>query len=193
MRHSIVLEFEGYRLRPVSEDDSEFIVQLRNAPHVSGKMGVSAKTADQQNMWLQKYYDDKNDYYFIIEGKQGQPIGTNSVYSIDTINMTGETGRLAFISGYSGSALLCASIMLSDFCFYSLKLKSTYGNIVANNQAVISLNKRVGYQIANYIPKGLKIGDDFVDAIHMVLMAERWNIIRPKLMNLVASFRYLTD
>lgn len=193
MRHNIHLSLNGCFLRPVTEADSGFIVKLRNSKHVCGKMGTSATSEIEQNRWLRKYYYDTTDYYFIVENSYHRSIGTISVYNIDEKNKIAETGRLAFVEDYVGAGLLYSSMMLINFAFDKFMLNRLYGNVVANNKHVISLNKRLGYEVIKLIPNGQKIGENFVDSIHIALTITKWRLVYPKLVMLAQKLKCLEE
>lgn len=172
MRHDISLEGYGIRLRPVTFDDSEFIVTLRNMPHAVGKIGDSATTIDAQKKWLQGYMERQGDYYFIIESRLSIKLGTISVYNINFDDLIAEIGRTVVIPG--SFAVIPASILLIDFCFHQLKMETLVGCVVSTNKEVIRFNQQLGYIITKIVPQELSIGGCYVDMVHIQLTLKRW-------------------
>ncbi len=81
VRHSYVLEGYAFRLRPVEDADARFILDLRQGQPY---MNIGAQTLDEQLHWLQEYYARADDYYFIIETRQGRrPVGTTGLNDFD--------------------------------------------------------------------------------------------------------------
>lgn len=185
MRHNIILEGYGVRLRPVTFDDSEFIVTLRNMPHAVGKIGDSATTIVDQNKWLQKYMERQGDYYFVIESRLGKKLGTISVYNINMDNSTAELGRTVVIPG--SFAVIPASVLLIDFCFQQLKMEMLVGCVVSTNKDVIRFNQQLGYTVTDTVSHELSIGGRFVDMVHIQLTKKRWQEHRDQLVKYAVS------
>ena len=76
-----ILEGRFVNLRPVTKEDAEFILEIRNNPEISKFLPSLNATVDQQQSWIDKQRNDINSYYFIIEDKTKMRIGTTSVYN----------------------------------------------------------------------------------------------------------------
>ena len=121
----------GVRLRPVTIEDAEFILELRNMPHVKGKMGDLNITVEQERNWLSKNIIDPCDYFFIVESLSSIKLGTIGVYDINFETLTAESGRIVIIP--ESLAVLPACILLNDFCFQLLNIKKLIGCILVQN------------------------------------------------------------
>lgn len=182
MRHDIVLEGYGVRLRPVTLEDAAFIVKLRNMPHAVGRIGDSATTAEMQKKWLEKYFSRDNDYYFIVESLSSVPLGTISVYNIDFERHTAEIGRLVMAPGTR--SVLAASILRNDFSFYSLGLDMLIACIVSTNKTVLSYNRKLGAEITHIAHNERIIASSPVDMVYLKLTKETWKKKRESLIQL---------
>ena len=70
-----ILEGRFVNLRPVTKEDAEFILEIRNNPEISKFLPSLNATVDQQQSWIDKQRNDINSYYFIIEDKTKMRIG----------------------------------------------------------------------------------------------------------------------
>lgn len=181
MKHNVILEGYGVRLRPVTLDDADFIVKLRNMPHAIGKIGDSATTTHDQQIWLEKYFERDNDYYFIIESLSCKRLGTIGIYDIDWTKKVAESGRLVILP--DSLAALPSCILLIDFCFHNLKLNLLMGCVVSTNIAVIALNKQLGYSITSESSKRY-INNQTVTMVNIKLSPTKWEATRSKLIKL---------
>ncbi len=136
------LEGKYVTLRSVEESDAEFILSVRNDPRISKYLPPLNVTVEQQRQWIAKQRADKDSYYFLMESPNGEPIGSISVYDIE--GDSAETGR--FCSFGDPAPNVEAAILLTDFCFEKLGLKSIHIWVYEGNKPVLKLNEGLGYQ-----------------------------------------------
>lgn len=134
------LEGKYVNLRSVTEDDAQFILDIRNNPQISKYLPPLNVTVEQQRQWISKQRADKDSYYFIIETPTGNPLGTLSVY--DIVDNHAETGRTCCLGEPYHS--IEASALLTDFIFNILGLDYNTCWVYEDNKAVISLNQSLG-------------------------------------------------
>lgn len=127
-------------LRSVREEDAEFILRLRNNPQISKFLPPLNVSIDQQKAWIAKQRLDNDSYYFIIEDKGFNPIGTISVYNIDGDHA--ETGR--FCSTGDSVQNMEAAVLNDDFIFQTLKLEYLDIWVYKDNKPVLALNQGFG-------------------------------------------------
>jgi hypothetical protein len=70
VRHDLHLVGHAYRLRPVDEQDADFIVDLRRRAGRFLNRGATSR-ADQL-MWLTDYFEREGDLYFVVESTVDQ-------------------------------------------------------------------------------------------------------------------------
>ena len=136
------LEGKYVNLRSVTEDDAEFILEIRNNPQISKYLPPLNVTVDQQRQWIAKQRADKDSYYFLMESKKGEAVGSISVYDIE--GDSAETGRFCSYGDPLYNIETC--ILLNDFCFSTIKLNSVHIWVYEGNKSVIALNKSFGYE-----------------------------------------------
>lgn len=79
-------------LRPVNEEDSEFIVSIRNQSRLSRYISKSAESIEDQRQWIIEYLKRRKigtEYYFIACDLHGNPCGTVRIYNIKEHECTG--------------------------------------------------------------------------------------------------------
>ena len=136
------LEGKYVNLRSVTEEDAEFILDIRNNSRISKYLPPLNVSVAQQRQWITKQRADKNSYYFILETPDLKPIGTLSVY--DIVDNHGEGGRSCCIG--EPFAAVEANVLLTEFMFNTLKLEYTTIWVYEENKPVIALNQSYGYE-----------------------------------------------
>ena len=174
-----ILTGYGVKLRLANADDADFILQLRNMPHVKGKMGDLNISLEKEQAWIQHMIKDPCDYFFIIESMSSKQLGSIGVYNVEWNALRAESGRIVIIP--QSLAALPAWILLHDFCFYSLKLTILDAHTLPTNRAVIDLNKQLGYVPQSTINSNIVIDGKAADSILMQLTNERWGNKRDSL------------
>jgi RimJ/RimL family protein N-acetyltransferase len=174
MRHSIVIEDFGIRLRPVRLGDAPFIVWVRNLDHAKGNIGDSATDIPTQENWLRKQLACDGDYYFLIESSRGIPVGTYGIYDVE--NGEGESGR--WIVRPQVAAAIPSIVLAFEIAFHRLRLDTLRAHTVSTNHRVISLNRKLGFREVKKHPGSQVIDGQSVDLIQFELKAQEWTKIR---------------
>ena len=144
MSSNYILQTEDTRFRPVSIDDAEFIVRLRNQKHARGAIHDTSLDVDKQKQWIKDYLERDNEYYWIMEDLNGNPFGTNSFYHYDANKAQMEQGRWVQMAGFDARVSLSREIVMKDFAFYVLELSKVVGDVVSTNKQVLKYNKFIG-------------------------------------------------
>lgn len=183
-----ILTGYGAKLRLANVDDAEFILTLRNMPHVKGKMGDLDISVEQEKNWLNKNIIDPSDYFFVIETQTKNKVGTIGVYNINKQKSVAEAGRLAVLP--NSLLALPACFMLYDFCFQTLHLSKLYAWVVKSNVKVISFDKMLGYkeiQDDNLKTNLFLRMDNNPQAVYLELDREDWSKKRLKLISILQA------
>lgn len=137
-----VLEGKYVNLRPVVEEDSEFILRLRNDENVSKYLPKLNVSVEQQKVWINKQRIDHDSYYFIFESKEGLPLGTISYY--DIVDNHGESGRVCSVGNATQNVE--ALVLFYDYLFYDLKVEYVTIWVYEENKPVLSLKQSIGFK-----------------------------------------------
>lgn len=178
MNHNVILDEYGCRMRPVTEDDSEFILRLRNSAHAKGFIGDSPSSVESQKEWFRRYYTRENDYYWILtEADTGRPVGTAGLYDIH--QGVGVSGRWVMLP--DANFLIVVPAMLNyQFAFERLGLDKIILNVVATNQKVLKFQRLIGARETHIEKNGQIINGVPVDFVWFEITKAEWPAIFKK-------------
>lgn len=99
--------------------------------------------------WLHNVAGNPNRKDFIVCDKEnGEPIGYGGLINIDYKNSKAESymgiGELAYQGKGLGTEI---RLILLDYAFKELNLNKVYAHVWEENQAMLELNKKVGFKI----------------------------------------------
>lgn len=160
----------GFSLRLVQEDDAEFILRLRAMPHVRGTVGDTVPDVESQLRWMRDYFVREGDYYFIIEGKDGVPVGTVALYNLK--ERSAEWGRWIILPG--AAAALPSAALIHQIAFDELQLTELLGCVVSTNVKVLSFHRRFGAQVSSIERQGRQINGAYVDLVWFSMGKDTW-------------------
>ena len=149
MRHDYTLEGIAFRLRPVADRDAAFIVSLRSDRGEFFQEG--SNTEEGQIAWQKQYYERLGDYYFIIEKKSGESVGTIAAYEINEDKKQAEFGRWLIVE--SSPAAVESAWLIYRFIFETLSLSSALSFTVEENKSVVSFHKSSGAKDVGVVPR----------------------------------------
>lgn len=129
-------------LRSVIEDDAQFIVDIRNDDTKNKYVHAVSNDVNLQIEWIREQIKRPGDYYFVIENKNGEPIGLASIYDVGVYDCAAEFGR--WISWGNAAENLESVILSFDFAFEQLKVDYVYMRTMVDNNKVKNFWKRFG-------------------------------------------------
>ncbi len=134
-------------LKSPTVEDAEFTLKLRQDPQICKYLPCINSTVEKQKEWIDNNRKKEDDYFFVVWTISGNRIGTISVY--DITENSGEGGRLALIGTVEENVE--ATLLLYDFCFNNLQLKSVTGYVMSENKRAIRFNVMMGVTIGEPI------------------------------------------
>lgn len=143
-------ELSGSRvtLRPVVEDDAEFIWGLRNDPTYNSHLSTTTGTAGDQRAWIRRYKDREavgSEYYFIIERSDDRTrCGTVRLYDIDGGQFT--WGSWILNDNKPHKAALDSAVQVYRFGFGVLGLDRSVFDVRKENTHTLRFHDRFGAQ-----------------------------------------------
>ena len=176
MNHNITLDGKTCRLRPITIDDAEFIVNVRNLPHTQGKIGNIPLDVEREKKWIKGYFDDASAYCWIIQSKlnNNTDIGTYSLYNIK--DGEGELGHWVQQPGWIIDIVEVFHLTMR-FAFETLCLNRLYARVISTNQKVIRFEKKhLGFEQYETIPNAVNINGAFSDYICLEYTLEKWTV-----------------
>ena len=67
-----MIEGHAFRLREVTLDDVDFIIELRTNSALNKFINETSHDRGRQVAWLERQISSKDDYYFVVEGLESQ-------------------------------------------------------------------------------------------------------------------------
>jgi len=143
LRHDFVIEGHGYRLRPVTEQDTAFILSLRTDPILGRFLHKTSSDPAAHLQWLQLYHERPGDYYFVVESRRAnQPEGTISLYGIDSDENSAEWGRWVLQPG--SLAAIESAALIFRFAFDQVGLDLVWSRTMVSNEKVLAFHDACG-------------------------------------------------
>lgn len=178
--NNFILKNEDRILRPVTIDDAEFIVKLRNQEHAKGFIHNTSNDVEKQRQWIRDYLSRDNEYYWILTDLIGRPFGTQSFYDYNANKNEIVAGRWVKMEGFENNAI-SSHVQLFDFAFNVLKVNAVINDVVSTNKAVIKYHHFLGEKefYHEYNVKG--VGDANVERIWFREDTESWKVNRQRL------------
>lgn len=129
-------------LREVEIDDAEFILSLRTDESKSKFLHKTENDLKKQIDYLNNYKKLNDEYYFIIENKVKEPLGTVRLYNIKDNECTG--GSWLMKNGASVQEVIEGDLLLQHCVFDILNLQHNYFDVRKGNNKVINYHKMKG-------------------------------------------------
>ena len=143
-----IIEGIGVNLRSVEERDAAFTYDLRQDKERTRYVHSVNGTVEDQKNWIRSQRAKAGDYFFLVEDKEGNPLGTAGYYDLKGAN--GETGRLVMKGNFAQN---CDAILqLRRFAFEIMNAEYIRCTAVNGNKPVIAQLKRLGAkQVGSYM------------------------------------------
>lgn len=129
-------------LIPVTADDAQFTMDIRNDEKLTKYIPRIPTTLEKQTAWIERQRADADDYFYIITRKNGEQLGTAAVYNVGIEPGLCEYGR--YISYGSAIENVEAAVLSMEFAFNRLGMDRVMMNNDVRNEKIISFWKRFG-------------------------------------------------
>lgn len=186
MRHDLVLDGRGFRLRPVTLADAAFIADLRSSQSERLKyVHKVEKNPAAQEAWLKSYFDRQGDYYWIVERIANRsPEGMISLYELNENSRTAEWGRWVLRNG--SLAAVESAMLVYAAAFDVLDLHSTYCLTVAANAGVVSFHDSSGATREEVLENHFTLEGERFDAVRHRVTRQTYPQVKERLDRLSA-------
>ena len=182
------LQGQFVNLRPLTVEDAALTLEWRRAARARF-LNAGAASVEQQAAWIAGR--PASEYNYIIELKNGHPIGMLSLTGIDRANRHGEPGR--FLIGDEAAAqgvpaAVEAMKLLYELAFDQLELVRVCGIVAANNTLMVKWQKFMGMKEEGRLRKHLCQDGAFHDAVFLGLLVEDYRkVTLPRMKLLMAA------
>lgn len=161
-------------LRPLVPGDASLTHAWRQSARAR-LLNQGASTVADQESWIRSR--PANEINFVIERRDGRPIGMLSLTAIDQTNRHGEPGR--FLIGDEEAArgipaAVEAMKLLYELAFDELSLVRLYGTIAAENRRMVKWQRYLGMREEGRMRRHYYIDGRFQDALIFALLEEEY-------------------
>ena len=164
-------------LRPLMVEDAAVTHAWRlgdRARHLNG----GAASVEDQARWIASR--PKGELNYVVELKDGRPIGMLSLVSIDLANRRAESAR--FLIGDEEAArgvpaAVEAMSLLYELAFDRLGLERVHGVIEASNQLMVKWQKYLGMREEGRFRRHFLMDGQFRDAVALSLLADEYRAV----------------
>ena len=142
----MIISGNKINLREIEEKDIEIVRTWRNRNRM-WFFNKNLISKQQQEQWYSEYKNRNSGKFFIIELKNKLPIGTVSLYNIDSTVKEAELGRVLIgEEKFHGRGYMTEAIFtLSKFGFENLMLNRIYLHTFVDNKKATNLFEKCGF------------------------------------------------
>ena len=142
MAVSKILSGQLVNLVPVTAEDAQFTMDIRNDEALTEFIPRIETTLEKQQNWINSQREKEGDYFYIITQTDGTKLGTAAVYDVEPENDICEFGR--YISYGNAYENVETALLALEYIFYELKIPCVMLNNDVRNKKIISFWKRFG-------------------------------------------------
>lgn len=143
--HPEMLQGKYVNLREVRLDDAAFILELRTDEKKSRFLHKTDHDLQKQIDYLKRYFTLDNEWYFIIENKNHEPLGTARLYNVQGARTT--AGSWIMMDGATPQESFEGELLLKKYVYEAMKLEESYFEVCKNNIKVVKYHKICGSKI----------------------------------------------
>ncbi len=132
-------------LRDIETKDAKFVLSLRCDEKKSRYLHKTEFDIKAQIAYIERYKKLDNEYYFIIENKSGEPIGTYRIYDLRKDSFC--IGSWLMKGGVSSEEMLEGDYLVRKFGFDNLKFNKMHFDVRKDNKKVIRYHKMMGAKV----------------------------------------------
>lgn len=171
----IFLQGKRVRLRPLDISDLDRCTTWINDEEIRGFLGATfPMTRIQEEEWIRSK-QSKDDVILAIETNEGIHIGNLSIFRINWIDRTAETGTMIgdkkyWNNGYGTEA----KMLLLEYAFNTLGLRKIHSRAFAYNERSVNYSLKCGYKITGrQKDEKFKFGK-YHDVIMLEVFKDQW-------------------
>lgn len=188
--NEMILAGEFVDLVPLRPEHTELTFGWRQGDRAA-YLNRGASSIEQQAAWIASR--PASEYNFIIQLKDGRPVGMLALCNIDELHRHAESGR--FLIGDEGAvkgipAAVEAMKMLYELAFDRLKLARVFGTIPEDNKLMIKWQKFLGMKEEGRLRNHYFFNDRLQDCVMFGILEDEFrNSALPRMKSLIAAGR----
>lgn len=137
-------------LRAAEPDDAQFILTLRTQAHKTRHLSTVADDLAAQRSWLERYKERERqgqEYYFIIQDKQHQPLGLVRIYDLQPHSFC--WGSWIISDHAPTTTAIESALQVYEFGFGTLGYRQAHFDVRKANTRVVAFHQRLGATIVD--------------------------------------------
>lgn len=134
-------------LRDVEVSDAEFILTLRLDAELNQYLSATVADTEKQREWIRSYKKREQEWYFIIENKQHEPVGSVRIYDVQGDSFC--WGSWIVIKSARAYASVESAMLLYDYAFFTLGFAKSHFDVRKENNKVVAFHQRFGAEIVS--------------------------------------------
>lgn len=135
---------KNINLRDIEISDAQFVLDLRTNDKKSLYLHKTDADIQKQINYINKYKTLKNEWYFIIEDKNGKPLGTVRIY--DVIGDSFCWGSWLIVDNAPSQTALESALLIYDYAFDYLNFNNVHFDVRKGNVKVQRFHELFGAQ-----------------------------------------------
>ena len=170
----MIINGKYIRLRTIEVQDADITLRWRSYERAK-HLNKGAETVQEQESWIKSR--PENEVNFIIELKDGNPLGMISLVDIDHANKRAESARFLIGEEEKCQGVPVAAeamLLLYEHAFSSLKLNKVYGYILNTNKMMIKWQKFLGMKLEGVWREHFWVDNKPIDASLMGILASEF-------------------
>jgi RimJ/RimL family protein N-acetyltransferase len=169
-------------LREMEKADVAYKVKWFNDPDVNKTLLIEEKLDLNKSLeWFEQSRKDASRRDFVIESREGKPIGIMALVHIDAMNGTAECfcviGEKEYWGGGIGTE---AHLLLADWAFKNLGLHKIWAHIRPENTAIIKVIEKIGFRVEGTQREEKCIQGKRVDIMRIGLLRREFYSLHPE-------------
>lgn len=167
-------------LRDMQRKDRDRVRAWRNLPAVARFMYTDHEiAADEHAAWFGRILLDPSCTYWIVT-RDGADVGLACITDIDRTQLRCSLGIYIADSGLHGHGIGgAAAYQVIAHVFDALKLETLCCEVLDSNTKAQELYQRLGFREQRRLPRHVRKGETWHDAIAMAMQREDWLAVRP--------------
>lgn len=142
-----MIKGEKINLRAIGPKDLEMVRTWRNR-YFDAFFSGEQISKEQQRIWYERYQaSGGKDTMFIVELKDGTPVGTIALYDVSVADRTARLGRVLLLEEFRGNGYMDEAVkILTDYAFTSMRLYKIRVEVFMDNTAALAIYAAAGYK-----------------------------------------------
>jgi UDP-4-amino-4,6-dideoxy-N-acetyl-beta-L-altrosamine N-acetyltransferase len=169
-----MLKTKRLYLRPMLEEDAQFIVEMRNNSKILNSLfSYKMITVQEHLKWYKNNLNNDNRIDLMIgEKDDNKLIGTVNLVDIDYKNQKAEFGIIIAESFWNKGYAYESSQRFIDHSFNHFNLNKIYLEVLKENNAAINLYEKLGFKKEGILKEDIFKNGKFKDVLIMSLFRD---------------------